>query len=1354
MKQSLHFNSYSGLASWRPFSRIGAFFAVFVLIATAMRAAQAPPHNISAANLNVVQNDSANTEASVTVTTSLSINDMRVRNGSNRGDYNVQVGDTGTNDLADAMVLVAVSQNGRYNLDEASEPFYGAPAFDGNANGYWCVLQDVTSDRAEYNVNCAVAYFRYTNFLCGWARNATAVNGGTNNLFTGSPGLVLGTHFKGISAGRSRVDLRSLGIGSTNAGVLLVNHAKNEGNFALSVANPDGTWEVYVKDNFGNATNPNALEQDPAAFVFIPKSNTNVVSGKFGLGATGTNAVILLYSGSSPAFAVTNLDVGRYRLTIPGATPGSGVLITSCEGGFASNFDNIISYEADGDGWIIEHRDTGIYPPPLEACTNEPVASFVFIPAAQPGFTVTPTNAVTSEFGVTASFSVILDLAPTNDVTINMSSSNPAEGIISTNSLTFSATNWNIPQTVTIIGQDDAVADGPVSYTIILEPAISTDPKYDGLDPADVSVINVDDETAGISVTPTSGLVTAESGGTATFSVFLNRQPTADVTIGFSSSNPAEGTVSPASLTFTPSDWSTPKQATVTGIDDHKVDGDKTYTIVTAPAVSSDPSFNGLNPPDVSVVNRDDDVPNFVWSYSLPLTVIEGGTTNYSLALSTQPDSNVVFQIVSSNPSAATVSPSTLTFTPLDWSTPKVITLAGVDNLVTNANVSLTITHNGFTTDPQYSQLVTNISLPALVIDNESKLTLPSGNCLYGIGMPAIGIDGQASLDDADAVSYNNGSVTVALTANGQSVDRLEIRNTGVGTGQIGISGANVTYEGVTIGSFTGGLNLNPLVISLNANSTVAGVQQLIRSITFGTVTNGASYLTRTASVTLNDGLGGTVAAVKNIRVGALRLTQYQEAGDYGYGNYFGAADIALSQVGHARAWPVGRTPAPQEGLLIDWPDGGTPNESQVLLRFDDFVGTNYWQIPSNAVVVSAELLIKVNNPGNGGTLHRMLIPWDATNDTWDSFAGGFSGGVFADDVQARSTYDSQIAVQSGQGGTGTGIISVGVTPDVQAWVNGATNYGWAILGWPFLTDGTGFSPSEVPVVGERPRIRVYWLPPGEASVSFRQGVNNYGSAIDTRLRQSTPDATADTLTGIFVDAEVTSGQGDQDQVLIQFGDLVGSGGSQIPPGAHIDAAFLDLGSTIGNATGDGGRFFAMLTPWDGTATWNSMTNGIQADGLEAAATPTVVAGSPGLDPNVQGGYNSFEVTSDIQAWVDGTRANHGWAILPWPGGGDGWGFATSDAATERDRPQLRVYFSGVAGNVSAAIIQPLAISGSQIQIQFTGTPGKTYQILRASSLAGPWVNIGSATVAGNGNASSTDNSPLPNAAFYRVVYP
>ena len=44
-------------------------------------------------------------------------------------------------------------------------------------------------------------------------------------------------------------------------------------------------------------------------------------------------------------------------------------------------------------------------------------------------------------------------------------------------------------------------------------------------------------------MTPTPGLTTTEAGGTATFTVVLNTQPTADVTIALSSSDTTEGTV-------------------------------------------------------------------------------------------------------------------------------------------------------------------------------------------------------------------------------------------------------------------------------------------------------------------------------------------------------------------------------------------------------------------------------------------------------------------------------------------------------------------------------------------------------------------------------------------------------------------------------------------------------------------------------------------------------------------------------------------------------------------------------------------------------------------------------------------
>ena len=75
--------------------------------------------------------------------------------------------------------------------------------------------------------------------------------------------------------------------------------------------------------------------------------------------------------------------------------------------------------------------------------------------------------------------------------------------------------------------------------------------------------------SAGITVSPTSGLVTTEAGGTATFTVALTSTPSANVTIGLTSSDTTEGTVSPPSLTFTPADALTPKTVTVTGAQRH-----------------------------------------------------------------------------------------------------------------------------------------------------------------------------------------------------------------------------------------------------------------------------------------------------------------------------------------------------------------------------------------------------------------------------------------------------------------------------------------------------------------------------------------------------------------------------------------------------------------------------------------------------------------------------------------------------------------------------------------------------------------------------------------------------------------
>jgi hypothetical protein len=110
---------------------------------------------------------------------------------------------------------------------------------------------------------------------------------------------------------------------------------------------------------------------------------------------------------------------------------------------------------------------------------------------------------------------------------------------------------------------------------------------------------------AGITVSPTTGLVTTETGGTDKFTIKLNSQPTADVKIDLSSNNPAEGVVSSRTVTFNSANWNQTQTVTITGVNDRVADGNKTYTIVTAPAVSTDRNYSGLNAADVTVTNND-----------------------------------------------------------------------------------------------------------------------------------------------------------------------------------------------------------------------------------------------------------------------------------------------------------------------------------------------------------------------------------------------------------------------------------------------------------------------------------------------------------------------------------------------------------------------------------------------------------------------------------------------------------------------------------------------------------------------------------------------------------------------------
>lgn len=373
-------------------------------------------NGISAANISVVQIDTNNTVDSVELSETVSINDMHIRGESNRGDYNLQVGSDYSDDVDTGVLLSTVAENGRDNGEEA---FPGTnfctstvdyTRTGGSAGGYFVSIFNVPAG-AEYNINISAAFFPYSNWLAGMARNSNATNGGADDLFTGSPGLVPGTNFVELGGGKFVVDLRPFGIDSRTDGVLLVNHGKNEDNYALSQANStNGTWSVFVKDNGSDGS---SYEQDPVAFVYVPRTNKSVISGKF----LGTGAPII-YSGDSPQFSVANIGTGTWRLTIPGQNPNSGVLILSPEGGGAQNLDNIVSYQPDGDGWIIQSRDLPAATLQTPSNGSEPIASFIFIPSIDPTL-ISPSNESTSP-GASATLQVSVPNPVSGNLTVTI----------------------------------------------------------------------------------------------------------------------------------------------------------------------------------------------------------------------------------------------------------------------------------------------------------------------------------------------------------------------------------------------------------------------------------------------------------------------------------------------------------------------------------------------------------------------------------------------------------------------------------------------------------------------------------------------------------------------------------------------------------------------------------------------------------------------------------------------------------------------------------------------------------------------------------------------------------------------
>ena len=298
-----------------------------------------------------------------------------------------------------------------------------------------------------------------------------------------------------------------------------------------------------------------------------------------------------------------------------------------------------------------------------------------------------------SESGSTWQFNAWLSGIPEDDVTLRAVSADETEATVS-DPLTFNSSNFNTPQVFTITGVDDLIVDGDQVTAIRVE--VVDDQSHDGFDGLITAALNVtttDDDTAGFTLSTTSVSV-AESGTTAQFTVVLDSQPAGDVVLGAGSGDPGEATVGGA-LTFTSSNWDTPQAFTITGRDDSIADGEQeaVFTVSVREDQSHD-SYDDVADQFVTATVADDDTAGIATIVSgFSNDVGESGTTDsIQVILTSEPVSEVVLSVVSSDTGEVTVSPSTLTFTPANYALGLEVALTGVDDSDDDGDVEVSIT--------------------------------------------------------------------------------------------------------------------------------------------------------------------------------------------------------------------------------------------------------------------------------------------------------------------------------------------------------------------------------------------------------------------------------------------------------------------------------------------------------------------------------------------------------------------------------------------------------------------------------------------------------------------------------------
>ncbi|WP_424313984.1 DNRLRE domain-containing protein [Haloferula sp.] len=351
--------------------------------------------------------------------------------------------------------------------------------------------------------------------------------------------------------------------------------------------------------------------------------------------------------------------------------------------------------------------------------------------------------------------------------------------------------------------------------------------------------------------------------------------------------------------------------------------------------------------------------------------------------------------------------------------------------------------------------------------------------------------------------------------------------------------------------------------------------------------------------------------------------------------------------------------------------------DKSLLLRFDGIFGEAAGQVPLDATILSARLILKTEeNPSVGPYVIGQL---DQAVSSTTTYAGlGTPGFPGARGSVLRPVTAGFIDMKEGE------IVQADVSRIVRNWQGGSPNHGLAIYS-SYTTDSWLVAASGNAEVGRRPKLEIEFTTDATESLVF--GASR-SAVLDGREGVPTFDGS------LQATAVIDAGPDGDQEILLAFDDLFGEGEGQIASDQRILKADLVLTTSqqaeLFDDFSDSRDFFSihpMQTGWDLTDA--NMDNFPDLD--FGAFGPTKAAGQIGtVESEFAGVGEDSQARADITELVKSWRAgkpNHGVNLKTNSLPGDGWR-VTMPGTSGAHAPFLEITTTSVPAPVQEGTVE------------------------------------------------------------------